>query len=44
MQLAVGTEERHHLVVVKPRGTGSEFAVVFVQTDETQAFAVYGTP
>jgi len=31
-QLAVGTEERHRLVSVKPRGSGSEYSVVFVQT------------
>jgi hypothetical protein len=33
IQLAAGTEERHRLVVVKPRGEGSEFAVVYVQAD-----------
>ena len=31
-QLAVGTEERHRLVSVKPRGRGSEYSVVYVQT------------
>lgn len=31
-QLAVGTEARHRLVSVKPRGTGSEYSVVYVQT------------
>jgi hypothetical protein len=31
-QLVVGTEERHRLVSVKPRGTGSEFSVVYIQT------------
>lgn len=31
-QLAVGTEEKHRLVSVKPRGTGTEYSVVFVQT------------
>ena len=31
-QLVVGTEARHRLVSVKPRGSGSEFAVVYIQT------------
>jgi hypothetical protein len=31
MQLAVGTEERHRLVSVKPHGNGSEYSVVYVQ-------------
>ena len=31
-QLAVGTEAQHRLVSVKPRGTGSEYSVVYVQT------------
>jgi hypothetical protein len=31
MQLAVGTEEKHRLVSVKPRGSGSEYSMVFVQ-------------
>jgi hypothetical protein len=31
-QLAVGTEEKHRLVSVKPRGTRTEYSVVFVQT------------
>jgi hypothetical protein len=31
-QLAVGTEEQHRLVSVKPRGTRTEYSVVFVQT------------
>jgi hypothetical protein len=31
-QLAVGTEETHRLVSVKPRGNGTEYSVVFVQT------------
>ena len=31
-QLAVGTEERHRLVSVKPRGSGTEYSVVYVQT------------
>ena len=30
-QLAVGTEERHRLVSVKPRGRGSEYSVVYIQ-------------
>jgi len=32
IQLVAGTEERHRIVVVKPRGRGSEFAVVYIQT------------
>jgi hypothetical protein len=32
IQLVVGTEQRHRVVAVKPRGTGSEFAVVYIQT------------
>ncbi len=32
VQLVVGTERRHRTVSVKPRGAGSEFAVVYVQT------------
>ena len=32
VQLVVGIEEEHRLVSVKPRGTGSEFAVVYVRT------------
>jgi hypothetical protein len=31
-QLVVGTESRHRLVAVKPRGRGSEFSVVYIQT------------
>ena len=31
MQLAVGSEARHRLVSVKPRGSGSEYSVVYVQ-------------
>jgi hypothetical protein len=34
IQLVAGTEERHRLVVVKPRGTGSEISVVRIQTDD----------
>lgn len=32
IQLVVGTEERHRLVVVKPRAERTEFAVVYIQT------------
>ena len=32
VQLVTGTEEQHRIVVVKPRGSGSEFSVVYVQT------------
>jgi hypothetical protein len=32
IQLATGTEERHRLISVEPRGNGSEFATVFVET------------
>jgi hypothetical protein len=32
IQLAAGTEHEHHIVSVKPRGDGSEFALVYVQT------------
>ena len=34
IQLVTGTEESHRLVAVKPRGGGSEFAVVSIQIDE----------
>jgi len=34
IQLVAGTEQSHHLVSVKPRGDGSEFAVVSIQIDE----------
>jgi hypothetical protein len=30
--LVTGTEERHHIVSVKPEGKGSNFALVYVQT------------
>ncbi|HVH29672.1 MAG TPA: hypothetical protein VM818_23155 [Vicinamibacterales bacterium] len=30
IQLIVGSEERHRLVSVRPRGSGSEFAVVYI--------------
>jgi len=33
VQLVAGTEARHRIVVVKPRGSGSEFSVVYIQTD-----------
>ena len=32
VQLLAGTEERHRVVSVKPRGAGSEFALVSIQT------------
>ena len=32
-QLAVGTEERHRLVSVQPRGNGSEYSLVYVQVN-----------
>lgn len=32
VQLVVGTEEQHRIVSVKPRGTGSGFALVSIQT------------
>lgn len=32
IQLVVGTEQRHRLLVVKPRGEGSEFAMVYIRT------------
>jgi len=32
IQLAAGSEEHHRLAVVKPRGSGSELALVHVQT------------
>lgn len=32
VQLLAGTEERHRTVSVKPRGQGSEFALVSIQT------------
>jgi hypothetical protein len=34
VQLVTGHEENHRLVVVKPRGTGSEFAMVYIDTRE----------
>lgn len=33
-QLVAGTEDNHRLVSVKPRGGGSEFAVVSIQVDD----------
>ena len=32
VQLAVGTEARHRIVDVKPSGSGSEFALVYIRT------------
>ena len=32
VELKVGTKERQHIVAVKPQGSGSEFALVYVQT------------
>jgi hypothetical protein len=32
VQLVAGTEHRHRIVSVKPRGEGSEFAMVYIQT------------
>ena len=32
INLVTGTEERHHIVSVKPAGKGSTFALVYVQT------------
>jgi hypothetical protein len=32
IQLVVGTEESHRIVVIKPRGSGSELALVYVRT------------
>jgi hypothetical protein len=32
VQLLTGTEERQRVVAVKPRGTGSEFSLVYVNT------------
>lgn len=34
IQFAAGTEERHRLASVKPRGSGSELALVYVETRE----------
>ena len=34
IQLVTGTEDNHRMVSVKPRGAGSEFAVVSIQIDE----------
>jgi hypothetical protein len=31
-QIVAGTEDRQRIVVVKPRGSGSEFSLVYVQT------------
>ena len=35
IQLASGTEDRHRIVVVKPRGEGSEFSAVYIETRGT---------
>jgi hypothetical protein len=35
VQLVVGTEERHRIVTVKPRGQTSEFALVSIQAGKT---------
>jgi hypothetical protein len=35
IQLASGTEDRHRIVVVKPRGQGSEFSTVYIETRGT---------
>jgi hypothetical protein len=32
IQLVAGTEQRHRIVVVKPRGSGSEFSAVYIET------------
>ena len=32
VQLVTGTEDRQRIVAVKPRGTGSEFSLVYVNT------------
>jgi hypothetical protein len=34
IQLVTGIEEKHRLVAVKPRGSGSEFAVVYIDMGE----------
>jgi hypothetical protein len=33
IQLVTGTEENHRIVAVKPRGAGSEFAIVSIQIE-----------
>ena len=33
-QLVVGTEDRHRIVAIKPRHAGSEFAVVYIRSQE----------
>jgi hypothetical protein len=35
IQLVVGTEESHRIVAIKPRGQGSEFALVSIQSSRT---------
>ena len=32
VQLVAGSEDRQRVVAVKPRGTGSEFSLVYVNT------------
>ncbi|HLG56970.1 MAG TPA: hypothetical protein VI485_16645 [Vicinamibacterales bacterium] len=32
LQIVAGTEDRQRIMVVKPRGSGSEFSLVYVQT------------
>jgi hypothetical protein len=32
LELKVGTEERQHVVAIKPSGSGTEFALVYVST------------
>ncbi len=34
VQLVAGTEDNHRLVAVKPRGSGSEFAMVYIDARE----------
>jgi hypothetical protein len=34
VQLVAGTEENHRLIAVKPRGSGSEFAMVYIDARE----------
>jgi hypothetical protein len=36
IQLVVGTEDRHRIVAVKPRRSGSEIALVYIQTGKEQ--------
>lgn len=34
VQLVAGTEENHRLIAIKPRGTGTEFAMVYIDARE----------